>query len=391
VKRLSLVLLLTPLVLLAVRGAARAADDDDPEFQGRKASEYIALLQKLAADKPADDKAREKAVEKRRVILDVLELLGPKSQRVLQAVGKTLREDPEPDIREAAARWLFRTAAKIKDQEIDARDSIDALVTALKTDKSVKVREAATAALDALAKARVDIAQALPTLLATLKEPAPGPRAAAARTLGRLGATARDALPTLLEIVRDPKADPFGRRESALALIKIAPDNGQVLSTLIETLAATDAPPAVREEVARVLGLLGDKAAPAIPVLAVALKDKNRDLRRAAAAALDQVGPEARVALPVLRQALKDEDRAVRCLAIHTVGGLGKDGAEAVPELMECARDNSQEVRLAAIRALGSIGPDAGKAEALLKGATTDPQADIREAAVEALKKIQER
>jgi HEAT repeat protein len=390
VKRLFAVLLLAALVLPAPR-AARAAEDDDPEFQGKKASEYIALLQKLAADKPADDKAREKNVEKRRIILDVLELLGPRSPRVLQAVGKTIREDPEPDIREAAARWLFRTATKIKDQEIDARDSIDALVTALKADKSAKVREAAAVALDALAKARVDIAQALPALLATLKDPAPEPRAAAARALGRLGATARDALPALLETVHDPKADPFARRESALALIKIAPDNAQVLSTLTETLAATGAPPEVREEVARVLGQLGEKAAPAIPVLAVALKDKNRDLRRAAAAALDQVGPEARVALPVLRQALKDEDRAVRCLAIHAVGGLGKDGALAVPELMECVRDNSQEVRLAAIRALGSIGPDAAKAEALLKETTTDPQADIREAAVEALKKIQEK
>jgi HEAT repeat protein len=398
VKRAFLLLFLAPLMLVAVRGAVRA-DEDDPELKGHKASEYIALMQKLAADKPASDQERVRNLEKRRAILDALEVLGPKAPRILQAVNKAIHDDPESDIRESAARWLGRVAQKIKDQEIDARDSIDALVTALKTDKSVKVREGACVALDALAKARVDIGQALATLIATLKDQAPEPRAAAAHALGRLRGTAKEAVPLLREILRDPKGDVFGRRESALALVKIAPADPDILTTLTETLGAKDTPSEVREEVARVLGLLGEKAAPAIPVLAVALHDKKSlDVRRAAAAALDQVGPEVKSVLPALLEAIDDKDRdrdkAVRCLVIHTIGGLGKDGAEATEQLIKCAKDSNQEVRLAAIHALRSIGPDAARAKdliPLLTALTTDPQADIREAAIEALKKVQEK
>src|SRR5207253_2089905 len=66
----TLVLVALALVFLAAP-AARAAEDE-PEFNGRKLSEYLDLLKKLQAEKPASDQDNERGVHKRQVILDVL-------------------------------------------------------------------------------------------------------------------------------------------------------------------------------------------------------------------------------------------------------------------------------------------------------------------------------
>ncbi|HJT75904.1 MAG TPA: hypothetical protein VJ739_01775, partial [Gemmataceae bacterium] len=120
------------LALLAPCRAGRAADDDDPEFKGHKTTEYVQLLHKLRATKPATKEDEQRLVQKRRVVLDVLELVGPVPRPVLPAVYQTLREDPSPVVRAYAAGWLGRAAPKCKQEGLDTRPVLDALLEALK-------------------------------------------------------------------------------------------------------------------------------------------------------------------------------------------------------------------------------------------------------------------
>src|SRR5690242_18616646 len=201
-------LLLSALALLLVTlapGPGRGADEDDPDFNGRKLSEYLQLLKKLQTDKPADDKEADRAVEKRRVILDVLELIGPKPKPVVPAVHRTLKEDPSERIRAYAARWLGRTAVKAKEADVNPGPTVDALVDAARTDKAAAVRTAAAGALSELARTDVDLRGAVPGLTAALHDPDAGTRAAAAQALGRIGPDAQPAVPDLVAALKDKK------------------------------------------------------------------------------------------------------------------------------------------------------------------------------------------
>src|SRR5262245_28896453 len=112
-------LALAVLALVLLPRAARPADDEDPVVQGRKTSEWLELLVKYRTAKPDSDEERDKNVRRRRVILDVLEVSGPKANNVLPEVFKTLKADPDDGVRAAAARWLGNTALKAKQAELD--------------------------------------------------------------------------------------------------------------------------------------------------------------------------------------------------------------------------------------------------------------------------------
>jgi HEAT repeat protein len=388
------ILILSALMALfatTTPGLVRAAEEEDPIQSGRKASEWLEMMQKLRTQKGETKEEQAKIVARRRLILDnILEVLGPKVRIVLVGVHKTLKDDPDESLRAAAATWLGRNALRAKDGNVDARDTIEVLTTALKSDKASGVREASATALGALAKVHLDVKTAVPVLAAALRDEGTATRVAAAESLGRIGPDARDAQGELLAALQDKKADRFVRRYAAFALVHIGASDEQVVKALADALADPTAPRDVREDMAKALGQLGKDASTAVPVLAEALSDKDSDVKRAAAVALEQIGPESRAALPALKKALKDDDKTVRAQVIHTLGTLGKDAAEAVPALLECLQDRVVEIRLAAIRALGNMGSEAKAAVPALQGLTQDAKTDIREAAEEALKKIQE-
>src|SRR2546427_457846 len=123
--------------------------------------------------------------------------------------------------------------------------------------------------------------QALPRLLAVLKDPNPEQRRTAAQSLGNIAR--KEAVPALMEALRDPDAGV--RRHAAWALGMIGeeaagPDRSPLASLLF------DPDPGVRETAFR-LGKFGGEAAR--PALTAALKDANADVRRLAKAALKEL------------------------------------------------------------------------------------------------------
>ena len=101
-----------------------------------------------------------------------------------------------------------------------------------------------------------------------------------------------------------------------------------------------------------------------VPVLAIALKDNNAEVRREVAHALGEVGERAEKATSMLIEALKDENQEVRYEVVETLSSTGeKDKAKVIPALIETLEDDVQQVRRGAIITIGLIGE--GSAEAV--------------------------
>jgi HEAT repeat protein len=355
--------LLAILLVIPVRG------DDEDSIGGKTTSQWVQLLQ------------TSKQVKARQAAVIALEHLGPKTRGVLPALTDALAKDPEPDIRQAIAQAIGRMGP-------DARPAIEALGQAVRDDKSARVREAAAQALGGRMVPHSKIAVLI--LADALRDPEPGPRQAAAKTLRDLGEEARPALPRLSEVARDRKLDRFTRAYAVQLVSRLGAGSDAAVELLTTVFADKDGPPSVRVAAADALGRCGPAAEPAVPALAAALKGGPLEVRRSAAAALCRIGPAAQAAWPQIKIALGDEDATLRSEAIRVAGVIGKQQPQVVPMLARIAvEDANLETRLAAIQELGQLG-DAARdaAPALSRLAAHDPRASVRDAADAALKKV---
>ena len=135
----------------------------------------------------------------------------------------------------------------------------------------------------------------------------------------------------------------------------------------------------IREDLADILGKLGDKTA--VPFLLEGLSDNELWVRAKSAGSLGRLGE--RRAVPALRFRLEDESSDVREAAALALAEL--KASEASPELIKhLESDEDSAVRAAAAEALGEIG--AGDAvQALRRVIAGDADEDVISAASEAL------
>jgi len=197
-------------------------------------------------------------------------------------------------------------------------------------------RAAAAYALGDMASARV-----VPDLLSALGYRDAAVRAAAARSLGRLGAT--DAVEMLLEAQADGRLPRLVTGQALLAI------GTPALPRLLPLVAATDE----RERAAAVelVGLIGG-AVDARP-LVEALRDPSAVVRAQAALALGRLAAEEAAAR--LRDLLDDRIPFVRAAAAEALGAVGDE--VAAPRLRELAVADLFEPARAAAHALARIRP----------------------------------
>ncbi len=410
-RRLSPMLPILLAGVLLFPASARPADEDDPKIGGLSASYLMGLVKS------------DPSAKKRRLAIGLLKQLGLRSPRGIVTLIGALKDDADPEVREAAAQAIGEVAQQAEEHRepkeervkmVEIRDGcLDALRTALQKDKDkdakadakrARVREACATALGRVGselltlktdQAREDslvkgFTASVPVLAAALKDSDPGVRAAAAESLGRLSEYARDALPELLEAFKDKKADRFVRGYAAFAIGRVGGSGARdAVPALAEALTDKDTPEAVRRSAATAIGALKEDGAAGAMALGQALKDPNVDVRRAAATALGQIGADARTALAALKDAAKDQDKFVRAQSLHVLGTMTQDANDVLRVLTDATQDQVLEVRLAAIEALGNLGPDAKAALPVLRGFKNDSQTAIRDAAVEALRKIE--
>jgi HEAT repeat protein len=213
-------------------------------------------------------------------------------------------------------------------------------------------------------------------------------RRASAEALGRLGSAAADAVPGLIVALTD--VHDAVRKAAAEALAKIEPDwprgtgAAAAVAGLVQVLGGRSSEAAQHASAA--LSRIGRAA---VPALAEALADEERDTRQVAAArVLGRIGAEAAAAVPTLTQALRSEHTHVRQAAAEALAGIGPAAAPAVPALADKLSDWSPAVRQATAEALGRVGPAADVAVPALIQLLSDREETARQAAVTALVRI---
>ncbi len=202
--------------------------------------------------------------------------------------------DPDPEVREEAARALGR---------IGAAEAIDPLVQRLRDPEST-IRPEAAQALGQIGDAR-----AVPALREGLADPLPEVRDACARALDRIDRphTVLPALKALRTLDDDPGA------------LKVE-----------DVIGRLDDPDAeVREEAARALGRIGSAAA--VEALVRHLRDPASTIRPEAAEALGRIGDPR--AVPALIETLSNPSPEVQDACARALGDIG--GRESVCHLLE--------------------------------------------------------
>jgi FOG: HEAT repeat len=245
--------------------------------------------------------------------------------------------------------------------KLEASGDVSGLIKALGYEKDAGIRAAAARSLG-----RIGDSRAVEPLIAVLGDARKEVRRAAVQALSLIGNPR--AVEPLIGVLKD--SDPIVRQTAAHAV-------GKVGAPAFEPLigALTDSTAGVRQAAARALGTIGDPRA--IEPLSGALTDSTVGVRQAAAKALAKLGwvPES-----------GQPGEAYRLIEKRQWGVCVRLGAPAVDPLVAALKRRDKVVRRAAADALGRIAdPRAGKA---LVAALGDPDPHCRRSATEALIKI---
>jgi hypothetical protein len=196
-------------------------------------------------------------------------------------------------------------------------------------------------------------ATAVPALVSALRDPSRDVRAAATRSLGRLGA--EEAIAPVIDAGIDRRVP---RGVVTAAVLELGTPGVPLLVPLLEHER-----PAVRSAAAALFGLLdiGGRTGPLVELL----HDPAPEVRAAAAVALERVADAS--AAQALLEALGDGDETVRTAAAAALGTIG--GNETVGALIQVARRDDFEPARAAAHAAARVDPARVRAEADTPGA----------------------
>ena len=150
-------------------------------------------------------------------------------------------------------------------------------------------------------------------------------------------------------------------RYSAEGFVKVGPRSVQALREALKGNRSQ-----TRQTAAQSLGrILQDVrpavrnlARPAIPDLAAALHDPDRDVRMCVVIAVKQAGPDAGEAVGPLIELLRHEDDPqMVAVAVEALGRIGPQARPAVPVLASFANDPRHSARILSALAMWRIGP----------------------------------
>jgi len=325
----------------------------------------------------------------------------PVREQAAAAAGPLVKllEDPDPEVRKAAAGMLGWFGSK-------AEMAIPALMKLL-ADSDEQVREATSRALAQIGQ------RAVGPLTKALGDPNPIIREAAANGLG----SAEKATAPLTKLLSDQ--DSGVRKAAAMAQWASTAKGDDAIEPLLKLLADSqdDIPWVACCALSRILENT-EKPEIAIAPLIKLLSHKNAETRQFAAYTLASIGPRAEAAVGPLTRLLSDPAPQVREPAAQALWKIGKKNDAAVEPLIKLvvqseqtsqgtqalalarvggkdiltklALDPSPERRLAAARALGKVGEHAEKATKHWIKELSSPDLDARQHALKVLDEIGE-
>lgn len=374
---------LLALALIAVGAPAGSATDANPEYNGKKLSEWEDMLR------------MEQNARLRRVALVSMGQIASDNaldsalvRKIMVAVGRALKMDNTASVRRQAAEVVNAMAVKLLDdtKNSDTASVILDLSENLRVEKDTEVRREVAVALGRFGDKSKGAATTLADVL-TDKDPAT--RAAAADALGRIGVGARAAADALILLLKD--ADKGVRAAAIFALGRIDPEEPAKVSTALVPLVKSEPDVELRRAVVVSLGILGDRSPATVLGTAVGLQDADVDVRRQAAIALAKFTGGGKLVEKELKKAFEDDkDKQVRGAALRALcEGFGSDAKLLIPTIVARLKVEPEfDVRIAIIEELSALGADGKDALPALREAQKDPQTKIREAAAGAIKRI---
>ncbi len=184
--------------------------------------------------------------------------------------------------------------------------------------------------------------KALPAVAAKIAAPEPEIRLAALALIEQLGIDAKTAVPAVADALHDRNR--FVRWAAARSLGRIGATNYQpAIDGLAELMADDDLDVAIAAALA--LEEYGEGALQAIPALAKALEREDPELRRGIMFALKKIGPRGTAAIEPLTALLKAREAEVRREVPPLLEMYGSAAMAAVPALQAALQDPDAEVR----------------------------------------------
>ncbi len=384
------------LLILGMLTHALMAFQEEPVFQGKKFSEWEAMLKVDSNYSKLSDAEKEKSARSRRAGLIALELMANSlDKRILPSMVLVLKNDPEEKLRETAALSLTRAALKMSEKTKSSSTrqyAAEVLMESLDKDKSIRVKEIAASSLGKMVP---ESAPAIPALILAMKQKDTGLRVAAVDALRRLGPEAKDAAPDLRALASDSTADIISKSFAFLALGNLK--DGAAIPVLLQTVQDAKMPLELRLPAANAISMMGGEAGGLIAEkLGLLLIEEGtpKDLKIALSITLDSQESFAYPAWKSMVPALKDRDAAVRSIILHCLGSIGaklqKDFKVVQAAVLGCVNDSALEVRLAAVETLGRWGPELSDDEVVKKveSLTKDTAKEMRETAATVLKRL---
>lgn len=384
------------LLILGMLSHALMAFEEEPVFQGKKFSEWEAMLKVDSNYSKLSDAEKEKASRSRRAGLIALELMASSlDKRILPSMVLVLKNDPEEKLRETAALSLTRVALKMSEKTKSSSTrqyAAEVLKESLEKDKSIRVKEIAASSLGKLVP---ESAPAIPGLILAMKQKDTGLRVAAVDALRRLGPEAKDAASDLRALASDSTADIISKSFAFLALGNLK--DVDAIPVLLQTVQDAKMPLELRLPAANAISMMGGEAGGVIAEkLGLLLIEEGtpKDLKIALSITLDSQESFAYPAWKSMVPALKDRDAAVRSIILHCLGSIGaklqKNFKVVQTAVLGCVNDSALEVRLAAVETLGRWGPELSDDEVVKKveSLTKDTAKEMRETAATVLKRL---
>lgn len=291
-----------------VRGGAALTLSSWPAYTGPMAKDAIPVLIRVLED--MDEDIRQAVIEVFRNIRP------PQPQEAIPALIKALN-DVNESVRSGAVGALGNA---------EPTENVIRAISAALYDANIGVRQDAVFVLGKFARNGIVSApkEAVPSLIAMLRDSKQGAevRQDAVEVLAHIGPGAADAVPALIAALRDPES--FIRRDVAWAL----GDMGAVATGAVPALmtALRDPEWSVRFAAAFALGEIGPDAKDAILELIAAFRDPDWPVHLAGAFALAKLGATARDAVPMLVATLKDPNREIGEVANRESGYAVSEG-----------------------------------------------------------------